>query len=144
MAEMRGRLSFPAAHQNLVTYDSFLAAVKSHVDAKFAMSRDVSPESQVHTLASCRIEPLALPKCAAESRASMLTLVQIGNILRAPPRTLPRTRRESGDAAFLRAFLLDCPRPTALAYVFASGIGGEALDPEVFPWKYRLHLCRRR
>lgn len=103
MAEMKGSLSFPAAHQNLVTYDSFLAAVKSHVDAKFAMSRDMSPESQVHTLASCRIEPLALPKCAAESRASMLTLVQIGNIFRAPARTLPRTRRGSGDAAFLKA-----------------------------------------
>ena len=103
MAEMKGSLSFPAAHQNLVTYDSFLAAVKSHVDAKFAMSRDMSPESQVHTLASCRIETLALPKCTAESRASMLTLAQIGNIFRAPPRTLPRTRRGSGDAAFLKA-----------------------------------------
>ena len=104
----------------------------------------MSPKSQMHTVASYRVEPFALPRSAAESRPPMLILVQIGNILRAPPRTLPRTRRESGDAAFLRAFLLDCPRPTALAYVFASGIGGEALDPEVFPWKYRLHLCRRR
>jgi hypothetical protein len=59
-------------------------------------------------------------------------------------RTLPRTRRESGDAAFLKAVLLDCPHPTALAYVFASGIGGEALDSKVFPSKYRLHLYRRR
>lgn len=103
MAEMKGSLSFPAAHQKLVTHDGFLTAVKSHVDAKFAMNRDMSPESQVHTLASCRIEPLALPKCAAESRASMLILVQVGNIFRAPPRTLPRTRRGSGDAAFLKA-----------------------------------------
>ena len=44
-------------------------------------------------------------------------------------RTLPRTRRGSGDAAFLRAFLLDCPHRTALAYAFTSGIGGDALDP---------------
>ena len=107
MAEMKGSLSFPAAHQNLVTYDSFLAAVNSHVDAKFAMSRDMSPESQVHTLASSRIEPLALPKCAAGSQAPMPILVYIGNIFRAPPRTLPRTRRGSGDAALLKAGKLD-------------------------------------
>lgn len=65
------------------------------------MRLDLSPESQVHTLAF-RVEPLALPRCDAGSGAPMLILVHIGNIFRSPPRTLPRTRRESGVAAFLK------------------------------------------
>ena len=58
MAEMKGSLSFPAAHQNLVTYDSFLAAVKSHVDAKFAMSRDMSPTSYLGRVARITSRPI--------------------------------------------------------------------------------------
>lgn len=81
------------------------------------MNRDMSPESQVHTLAIGRGEPLALPKCAAGSQAPMPILVYIGNIFRAPPRTLPRTRRGSGDAAFLKAGKL------ALVARFAEHLG---------------------